>query len=56
MADRPTNERRDYYYYYYYYYTTCACGQDVDVLGVLTQKCRLDGNLTNSTYNRLVAC
>jgi hypothetical protein len=36
--------------------TTCACGQDVDVLGVHTQKCRLDGNLTNSTHNRLVAC
>jgi hypothetical protein len=35
--------------------TTCACGQDVDVLGVHTQKCRLDGNLTNSTHNRLVA-
>ena len=37
-------------------HTTCACGQDVDVLGVHTQKCRLDGNLTNSTHNRLVAC
>ena len=37
-------------------HTTCACGQDVDVLGVHTQKCRLDGNLTNSTNNRLVAC
>ena len=32
-----------------------ACGQDVDALGVHTQKCRLDGNLTNSTHNRLVA-
>jgi len=28
----------------------------VDVLGVHTQKCRLDGHLTNSTHNRLVAC
>ena len=37
-------------------HTTCACAQDVDVLGVHTQKCRLDGNLTNSTNNRLVAC
>ena len=37
-------------------HTTCACGQDVDVLGVHSQKCRLDGNLTNSTHNRLVAC
>jgi len=37
-------------------HTTCPCGQDVDVLGVHTQKCRLDGNLTNSTHNRLVAC
>ena len=37
-------------------HTTCACGQDVDVLGIHTQKCRLDGNLTNSTHNRLVAC
>ena len=36
-------------------HTTCACGQDVDVLGVHTQ-CRLDGNLTSSTHNRLVAC
>ena len=36
-------------------HTTCACGQDVGVLGVRTQKCRLDGNLTNSTHNRLVA-
>jgi hypothetical protein len=35
-------------------HTTCACGQDVDALG--TQKWRLDGNLTNSTHNRLVAC
>ena len=37
-------------------HATCACGQDVDVLGVHTQKCRLDGHLTNSTHNRLVAC
>ena len=37
-------------------HATCACGQDVDILGVHTQKCRLDGNLTNSTHNRLVAC
>ena len=37
-------------------HTTCACGQDVHVLGVHTQKCRLDGNLPNSTHNRLVAC
>jgi hypothetical protein len=37
-------------------HTICACGQDVDVLGVHTQKCRLDGHLTNSTHNRLVAC
>ncbi len=37
-------------------HTTCACGQDVDVLRIHTQKCRLDGNLTNSTHNRLVAC
>ncbi len=37
-------------------HTSCACGQDVDVLGIHTQKCRLDGNLTNSTHNRLVAC
>ena len=28
----------------------------MDVLGVHSQKCRLDGNLTNSTHNRLVAC
>jgi hypothetical protein len=35
----------------------CACGQDVDVLGVYTQKfLRLDCNLTNSTHNRLVTC
>ena len=38
-------------------HATCACGQDdVDILGVHTQKCRLDGYLTNSTHNRLVAC
>ena len=37
-------------------HATCACGQDVDVLGVHTQKCRQDGHLTNSTHNRLVAC
>ena len=37
-------------------HATCSCGQDVDVLGIHTQKCRLDGNLTNSTHNRLVAC
>ena len=37
-------------------HTTCACDQDVDALGVHTQKWRLDGNLTNSTHNRLVAC
>ena len=37
-------------------HTTCACGQDVDVLWVHTQKCRVDGNLTNSTHNKLVAC
>ena len=37
-------------------HATCACGQDVDILGVHTQKCRLDGHLTNSTHNRLVAC
>ena len=37
-------------------HATCACGQDVDVLGVHTQRCRLDGDLTNSTHNRLVAC
>ena len=37
-------------------HTTCACGQDVDVPGIHTQKCRLDGHLTNSTHNRLVAC
>ena len=37
-------------------HATCACGQDVDVLGAHTQKCRLDGHLTNSTHNRLVAC
>ena len=37
-------------------HTTCSCGQDVDVLGIHTQKCRLDSNLTNSTHNRLVAC
>jgi hypothetical protein len=35
---------------------TCACGKVVDPLGVHMQKCKLDGNLTNSTYNRLVAC
>ena len=35
---------------------TCACGKDVDPLGVHMQKCRLDGHLTNSTHNRLVAC
>jgi hypothetical protein len=28
---------------------TCACGKDVDLLGVHMQKCRLDGNLTNIT-------
>ncbi len=28
----------------------------MDVLGIHTQKCRLDGNLTNSTHNRVVAC
>ena len=28
----------------------------MDVLGVHIQKCRLDGNLINSTHNRLVAC
>jgi hypothetical protein len=28
----------------------------VHVYVVHTQKCRLDGNLTNSTHNRLVAC
>ena len=38
-------------------HATCACGQDVDVLGVHTQKCsRLDGHLTYSTHNRLVVC
>ena len=37
-------------------HTTCACGLEVDVLGIHAQKCRLDGNLTNSTHNRLVAC
>ena len=37
-------------------HATCACGQDVDVLGVHTQKYRLDGHVTNSTHNRLVAC
>jgi len=31
-------------------------GKDVDTLGVHMQKCKLDGNLTNSTHNRLVAC
>ena len=35
---------------------TCACDKDVDILGVHMQKCKLDGNLTNSTHNRLVAC
>jgi hypothetical protein len=35
---------------------TCACGKVVDLLGVHMQKCKLDGNLTNSTHNRLVAC
>ena len=35
-------------------HATCSCGQDVDVLGIHTQKCRLDG--TSSTHNRLVAC
>jgi len=37
-------------------HATCSCGQDVDILGIHTQKCRLDGNLTKSTHNRLVAC
>jgi hypothetical protein len=37
-------------------HATCACGQDVDVLGVHTEKCKLDVHLTNSTHNRLVAC
>jgi len=31
-------------------HTTCACGQDVDVLGVHTQKCRLDDNLTTGWW------
>ena len=35
---------------------TCTCGKDVDTLGVHVQKCKLDGNLTNNTHNRLVAC
>ena len=35
---------------------TCTCGKDVDTLGVHMQKCKLDGNLTNNTHNRLVAC
>ena len=34
----------------------CACGKDVDTLGVHMQKCKLDGNLTNNTHNRLVTC
>ena len=29
-------------------HATFVCGQDVDVLGVHTQKCRLDGHLTHS--------
>ena len=28
----------------------------MDTLGVHVQKCKLDGNLTNNTHNRLVAC
>jgi hypothetical protein len=35
---------------------TCGCGKEVDTLGVHMQKCKLDGNLTNNTHNRLVAC
>jgi hypothetical protein len=35
---------------------TCACGKEVDLLGVHLQKCRLDGNLTNATYDRMLAC
>jgi hypothetical protein len=35
---------------------TYGCGKEVDTLGVHMQKCKLDGNLTNNTHNRLVAC
>ena len=35
---------------------TCACGQEVDLLGVHLQKCRLDGNLTSATHDRMLAC
>jgi hypothetical protein len=37
-------------------HSTCTCGKEVDPYGIHIQKCRLDGNLTNSTHNNLVAC
>jgi len=37
-------------------HSVCSCGKDVDPFGIHMQKCRLDGNLTNSTHNRLVGC
>ena len=36
-------------------HSTCTCGKMVDPYGIHIQKCRLDGNLTNATYN-LAAC
>ncbi len=37
-------------------HTTCSCSKEVDPYGIHIQKCRLDGNLTNATYNNLGAC
>jgi hypothetical protein len=36
-------------------HSTCTCGKVVDPCGIHIQKCRLDGNITNATYNNLVA-